>query len=185
MPPAQIQGLPGAPPQTCGCIPTFVLAMQNPNNYSLLYLILIFYHIIFHETKIIKISQQNQSIITSGYTMFSVTGCAKLLSHITLMLCTEASCQGFTKSHSSPDLNGLQLKGLIEYPGSCLILDYLRPNLESKWLIMQTIGYHLRLSWTQTFEGDLRKECLRLPPGILDFYITFLFHFHASSSAIH
>jgi hypothetical protein len=36
-----------------------------------------------------KINQQNQSIITSGYTMFLVTGHAKLLSHITLMLCTE------------------------------------------------------------------------------------------------
>jgi hypothetical protein len=35
---------------------------------------------------------------------------------------------------------------------------YLGPVLESKWLVMQTIGYHLRLFWTQTLGGNLRKD---------------------------
>jgi hypothetical protein len=78
--------------------------------------------------------------------------------------CTDQSqlcrlyCQGFTKLHSGLDPNELQLKGLTEYLGSYPISDYLGPILGSKWLVMQTIGYHLRLSQTQTFRGNLGKD---------------------------
>jgi hypothetical protein len=71
---------------------------------------------------------------------------------------TPAGCQGFTKSHSSPGPNGLQPKGLKEYLDNYLISDYLGPILGSKWLIMQTIGNYLGLSWTWTFRGSLRKD---------------------------
>jgi hypothetical protein len=67
-------------------------------------------------------------------------------------------CQGFIKLHSGPGLNRLQPKGLKEYSDSYLISDYLRPVLGSKWLILQTIGNHLGLSWTQTFRGDLGED---------------------------
>jgi hypothetical protein len=41
-------------------------------------------------------------------------------------------CQGFTKSHSGSDLNGLRPKGLKEYSDNYLASDYLGPVLKSK-----------------------------------------------------
>jgi hypothetical protein len=55
------------------------------------------------------------------------------------------NCQGFTKSHSSLGLNGLQPQGLKEYSDSYLILDYLGPILGSKCLVTQTTGNYLGL----------------------------------------
>jgi hypothetical protein len=71
---------------------------------------------------------------------------------------TLSECQGFTKSYSGLGLNGLWLKGLEEYSDSYLVLDYLGPILESKWLVMQTIGNHLGLFWTWTFGGNLGED---------------------------
>jgi hypothetical protein len=71
------------------------------------------------------------------------------------LLFWKALCQGFTKSYSGPSLNRLWPKELNEYFDNYLILDYLGPVLESKWLVMQTIGYHLRLSQTRCYNFAL------------------------------
>jgi hypothetical protein len=54
--------------------------------------------------------------------------------------------------------NRLQPQGLKEYSDSYLVLDYLRPVLRSKCLVMQTTSNYLGLSWTWTFGGNLGEN---------------------------
>jgi hypothetical protein len=74
------------------------------------------------------------------------------------MLLSDHGCQGFSKSHSSLGLNGLQLQGLKEYSDSYLISHYRGPVLGSKCLVMQIMGNCLGLFQTRTFGGDLGKD---------------------------
>ena len=101
------------------CIPMVMLAVLHPNisvgcttfqylsfnnhlhvpvsaDHFFIYLILFF---IFTKYYTIKY----QSIITSGYTIFSVTGLSILLSHIALILCTEVTQE--TATYNCPCVN--------------------------------------------------------------------------------
>ena len=86
------------------------------------------------------------------------------------------NCQGFIGRTPARVQDGSLPEGLNEYPAQLPRLGQLRTRVGSKSLVMQDCKRLPRLITTPEYFGTFGERCLRLPPGLLMFYIAFLLY---------
>ena len=92
------------------------------------------------------------------------------------LTCFDCLCQGFTSRTPARVRDGSLPKGLTNILLSYLVSDSFGPMLGARAWSCKTTNDYLGLSQLRNTSETFGERCLRLPPGLLIFYIVFLLY---------